>query len=83
MLGRNGMELSEEIHSIPSKDEYFHLPVVIGLTAETTTKTIEDCMASGMSDVIHKPITVEELRTFFDRRVSQLVERNCPGYLEP
>jgi len=82
MPGMSGTELSEKIHAIPSKEEFFHLPVVIGLTADTTAETIQKCKDSGMSDVIHKPITVEDLRDFFDGRISFLVEQNCPGYLE-
>ena len=81
MPGMNGMELSEAIHSID--DEFFQTPVVVGLTADNRLDTVERCKSSGMSDVIHKPIKVEELREFFERRISFLIEQNQNGYLEP
>jgi len=77
----NGMELSEAIHKID--DEFFQTPVVVGLTADTCPETVERCKCSGMSEVIHKPITVEELRDFFDRQISPLIDANQNTFLEP
>merc|ERR1712008_392544 len=76
MPGMNGMELSEAIRARRQSDEFFHVPVIVGLTADTCSKVVEGCLASGMSDVIHKPITVEELRDFFERRISFLIDQN-------
>ena len=81
MPGMSGTELSEVIHGIT--DEFFQPPVVVGLTADTSLETAERCKASGMKDVIHKPITVEELTEFLERRISVLIDENQRGYLEP
>ena len=83
MPGMNGMELSEAIHAKSQHDEFFQAPVVVGLTADTCLETVENCKSSGMSDVIHKPITVEELKEFFERRISVLIDQNQSEYLEP
>merc|ERR1711884_396529 len=83
MPGMSGTELSEAIFRI--KDEFFHTPVVVGLTADTCSQTVEKCKASGMADVIHKPITVDELTEFFERRISVLIDENenQSKHLEP
>jgi len=83
MPGMSGTELSETIFGI--KDDFFHTPVVVGLTADTSLETVEKCKASGMADVIHKPITVDELTEFFERRISVLIEENenQSKHLEP
>merc|ERR1712176_141280 len=83
MPGMSGTELTEAIHGID--DEFFRTPVVVGLTADTSLETVERCKASGMKDVIHKPITVDELTEFFERRISVLIEENenQSKHLEP
>ena len=80
MPGMNGMELSEAILNI--NDEYFQTPVVVGLTADTGEEVVEKCKSSGMQDVIHKPITVDELREFFEKRISILIDQNQNSHME-
>merc|ERR1712241_844335 len=78
----NGMELSEAIlNRKDNNDEsqsllFIKKPVVVGLTADTCLNVVEKCKNSGMLDVIHKPITVEELRDFFDKRITKYIECN-------
>ena len=48
-------------------------PVVLGLTADTSEHVRIQCHASGMKDVIHKPITLEEMRIYFENVVARLV----------
>lgn len=55
MPGMSGFELSEKI-----RDKSIETNVV-GLTADTSPDLYGQCVASGMVDVIHKPITVVDL----------------------
>merc|ERR1712032_1661512 len=54
----------------------FFVPVVVGLTADTCLDVMEKCISSGMVDVIHKPITVEGLKDFFDKRITTYISQN-------
>lgn len=47
----NGMELTEAIRK---SDALPKTPLIIGLTADTSQTVEEDCLSSGMADVIHK-----------------------------
>jgi len=67
----NGMELSEAIRSSKSLRRR---PVVVGLTADTSEHVELGCRASGMQDVIHKPITVDEMCIYFETVVSRLLQ---------
>ena len=74
MPGLSGTDLTRAIMSgetCPSNQ----LPVVVGLTADTSVKTAEECRACGMSNVLYKPISVIEMTEFFDKTVMRL----CPG----
>jgi len=64
MPGMSGSELCESIMSNNSSPNV-RKPVVVGLTADTSVKMAEKCRASGMSTVLHKPISVVEMREFF------------------
>lgn len=35
---------------------------IVGLTAFTNTDDIENCIRSGMSDVLHKPLNLKEFK---------------------
>ena len=35
---------------------------IIGLTAFTNSNDIENCLKAGMSDVLHKPLNLKELK---------------------
>ena len=71
MPGMSGLDLSAVLRDARNGDRAG--PVVVGLTADTSLDVVERCKLSGMSDVIHKPITVEELRDFFENRISVLL----------
>jgi len=47
----DGMELSEAILKSSALPK---IPLIIGLTADTSLSVEERCLASGMADVIHK-----------------------------
>lgn len=50
-------------------------PLVIGLTADTSSEVDKSCRESGMVDVLHKPITVTELHDYFENVVKTLTTR--------
>ena len=72
MPGMSGTELCEAIHS---SDWLRQKPVVIGLTADTSQAVEDNCIDSGMADVLHKPITVNEMRVYFETVVGPLLEK--------
>lgn len=67
MPGMSGTELTETIFNSSSND--FQQPLVIGITADTSVETAARCRTSGMSDLLYKPITVEEMRTYMDKKL--------------
>lgn len=80
----SGTELCEEIirRETKSKDlasptdsvslAMFKRLVVVGLTADTSPGVAENCAASGMSDVLYKPITLVEIKDYFQTKISRL-----------
>eukprot|EP00531_Pseudo-nitzschia_arenysensis_P000763 CAMPEP_0116129738 /NCGR_PEP_ID=MMETSP0329-20121206/8077_1 /TAXON_ID=697910 /ORGANISM="Pseudo-nitzschia arenysensis, Strain B593" /LENGTH=952 /DNA_ID=CAMNT_0003624011 /DNA_START=74 /DNA_END=2932 /DNA_ORIENTATION=- len=46
--------------------------VIIGLTADTSPDVAEKCATSGMSDVLYKPITLVEIKDFFQTKLGKL-----------
>ena len=48
-------------------------PVVVRLTADTGLSVRKKCLASGMADVIHKPITVVGMQDYFDHALENLI----------
>eukprot|EP00536_Pseudo-nitzschia_multiseries_P013954 jgi/Psemu1/261849/estExt_Genewise1Plus.C_6350013 len=74
MPGMSGTELCTAIMSrVSCKGD--SLPVVVGLTADTSVCAAEKCRASGMSTVLYKPISVLEMQEFFET----FLERLRPG----
>ena len=71
MPGISGTELCEAIMS-GKTCPMNQLPVVVGLTADTSSKVAENCRGSGMSNVLYKPISVIEMREFFETSVMLL-----------
>jgi len=47
-------------------------PIVVGLTAEVSESVDAECIESGMIQVLHKPITIDQIREF----LVQLAESN-------
>jgi len=72
MPGMSGTELSEAIAAKSSCDDSFSRPVVIGLTADTSLDVAERCRESKMSDVLYKPITIEEVGKYAETVVLSL-----------
>lgn len=70
MPGMPGTDLCKAIMS--SETPPNRLPVVVGLTADTSVQVAENCRDSGMSQVLYKPISVVEMMEFFERSVMQL-----------
>mmetsp|Transcript_1259 Transcript_1259/g.3206 ORF Transcript_1259/g.3206 Transcript_1259/m.3206 type:complete len:949 (+) Transcript_1259:203-3049(+) len=73
MPGISGTELAERIMQRQALSGRRSI-VVIGLTADTTPNVAEICAASGMSDVLYKPITVTDIKDYF---------QNVIGHLQP
>lgn len=72
MPGMSGTDLCEAIMSGEICCPTNRLPVVVGLTADTSVKVAENCRASGMSKVLYKPISVVEMMDFFETSVMRL-----------
>ena len=75
MPGMSGTELSRAINNhryCGSGNRKTSVPVVIGLTANTGINVVEHCAASGMADVLYKPVTLSEIRHYFESTVPRL-----------
>ena len=71
MPGMSGVELCKRIMEGKNCLSSI-LPVVVGLTADTSVKVAENCKSVGMSNVLYKPISVVEMREFFETSVMGL-----------
>jgi len=67
MPGMSGTELSRTIFN--ASPDQFQRPVVIGITADTGLDIAERCRNSGMSDLLYKPITVEDMRKYTESKI--------------
>lgn len=47
-------------------------PVVVGLTADTGNGVAQKCRESGMADVLYKPITLVEMKEYFETTIPHL-----------
>ena len=71
MPGMSGSELCKAIVSDKSSPD-IRKPVTVGITADTSVKVAQECKESGMSTVLYKPISVIEMREFFETTVIRL-----------
>jgi len=71
MPGMSGTELCEAIGKVSSTAD-FPRPIVVGLTADTGLNVAKRCQASGMSDVLYKPITVKEMKQYAETKIPLL-----------
>ena len=71
MPGMSGSELCKSILSRETSPDV-RQPVIVGLTADTSVKVAETCRECGMSTVLYKPISVIEMREFFETAVMRL-----------
>lgn len=69
MPNMSGTELSEKIHLYCDESK---LPIVVGITASTSQDSVDRCYASGMAAVLHKPISLAEMKEFFEAKVDLL-----------
>ena len=67
MPGMSGTELSRSIFNEDASS--FRKPVVVGLTANSSKDVVARCKASGMSDVLFKPITAERMKEYMETKV--------------
>mmetsp|Transcript_22347 Transcript_22347/g.33784 ORF Transcript_22347/g.33784 Transcript_22347/m.33784 type:complete len:186 (-) Transcript_22347:168-725(-) len=67
MPGMSGTELCVAIHKSTNAP-----PIVVGLTADTSFDIAERCAAAGMADVLYKPITISEMKEYFEITVPRL-----------
>ena len=80
MPGMSGIELTEVIvQKMKEKSEQKPKPpdgvpplVVVGLTADMSAGVTEKCALSGMSDLLYKPITLIEIKEYFQTTISKL-----------
>merc|ERR1711971_59596 len=80
MPGMSGTELSQAIRKKTTtittasgrSSILYPPPVVVGLTADTSPTVADQCATAGMADVLYKPITVSELKEYFDHTAWRL-----------
>ncbi len=71
MPGMSGTELSATIRDSKT---LLSTPIVVGLTASGNDAT--QCIESGMADLLYKPITVSEMKHYFEATVPNLKPGN-------
>merc|ERR1712183_933699 len=71
MPGMSGTELSKAIRKTTANSRW-PAPVVVGLTADASPTVADQCANAGMADVLYKPITVSELKEYFDHTAWRL-----------
>ena len=64
MPSRNGQEAAIEMRKLEPPDR--HTPIV-AMTADTGSDCLDDCLASGMDDILLKPVRREELMAALHR----------------
>jgi len=69
MPGMSGTELSAAIRDSSNGTT---APIVVGLTADIRRDTLKRCVESGMADVLYKPITLTEMKEYFETTVPRL-----------
>merc|ERR1712194_757123 len=69
MPGMSGTELSAAIRD---SNNLLTVPIVVGLTADISDDAVTRCIESGMADMMYKPITVSEMKDYFETTVPNL-----------
>lgn len=77
MPGMSGTELSIAINTEYGDSTSAQLsdnspPIVVGLTADTGIDVVERCAASGMADILYKPLTLVEMKEYFETTIPRL-----------
>jgi len=65
----SGMELCD---AIGRDDSISTKPIVVGLTAGTSEEVDRQCRASGMRHVLHKPVTLVQIKIFLDEKLNRI-----------
>lgn len=65
----SGLQLCRAIFE---STDLVHVPVVVGLTAETSDSLHRQCLTSGMSLVLHKPVTASQVEQFLTTTYPEL-----------
>lgn len=68
----SGTELSE---SICRSTTISKKPTIVGLTAEVSKAMDDKCSKSGMIQVLHKPLTANQLKDFFDQTITSVIQK--------
>lgn len=58
----NGWDCAKELRSLMNKNQLPSIPI-IALTAYVSQNAYDQCKESGMDDVMHKPLSIEVLKT--------------------
>jgi two-component system sensor histidine kinase RpfC len=64
MPDQDGIEVCMTYRSVTAKDSS---AVIVGLTADISEETRSKCLAAGMTNVLTKPLDLEDLRAFLAR----------------
>jgi CheY-like chemotaxis protein len=73
MPGKDGDVVTRNIRENPER--YGSDPVIVAITADTTERHREQCLAAGMDDFMSKPIRLDALRSGLARWVSMSAAR--------
>ena len=69
----DGLSATVEIRSLEAEGFFGDRPqiMIVALTADVVQGTSDRCLATGMDDVIYKPVTSQKLQAILDRATSQ------------
>lgn len=67
--GMTGIEASQEIMKLRSDR-----PLIVAVTSHATEESVEDILASGIDELIEKPINQEKFELFFNTTYPSLIE---------
>ena len=66
MPGMDGCETTQVLRKFEEEQHHSHVPI-IALTANTSAEIRQQCLASGMSDYVVKPIKIDTLYDAMNR----------------
>lgn len=69
MPGMSGTDLCAAIRD---SNTLSYKPIVVGLTADISGDAVKRCVESGMADLLYKPITLSEMKDYFETTIPKL-----------
>jgi len=67
MPSLNGFEATKLIrHTLPENEQ----PIIVALTADSTAECKQNCLDSGMNDVLVKPVQISALREVVQKHLT-------------